>query len=679
MPLRTGLLSGNPRGYALQVQLKWDTDLYRFTRSFVMRFLWMLPVLFLPAVPTPFAQGVAEGLEDARPYYLRDLYLQRDYIPGKNSYIFQKLHRGDRKDLLKLDGSGSVRHIWSTWCRSFEKNTGTEPAKVFLRVYVDGEKSAGLEGKLDEIFLAAERTGARHMPQPAFNYEGAYNLYLPIFFRAGIRIEMEALDDLDEFYVQVDYRKTPAQESPARLSAAREPAGLRLVYKGKGAPEFDRGLTNQKTKVNHTNFTFQLIPGQSSPPLEIGGPGIIRQLSFSGEALDQIQLQMFWDGQKSPAVQAPLKYFFGRFRTIGLFSRSDSADCYLPMPFNRDARIALSLLPGPSRSAAVDVRLTWDEVRELPPGALYFCARYREEKSTTGFQDYIIMRAAGPGLFVGLNLFDSGHNHGGGDAALIDAAGPDPQVLHGICAEDYFSFAWHKTGASHDYAGAPEHESRYRFHFENPYPFKRSLQVRFGTFGDLNPKSVAFWYQGPALEDANTDSWIAPDAPWKVLGPLAMAQSFPAENGPDKMPTTVPLNSPVSIDISWQPALMYSGFLDLCHHYRYFTTRTSGTGFIAGDGQYRAVTELYVPSAASMKWRVGHDDRFALRINGQPQQVFNESAGFQSSIVSVNLNEGWNTVEATFENHENVDWRWPGFSLSLNVQPQDYAKMRWGK
>lgn len=40
-----------------------------------------------------------------------------------------------------------------------------------------------------------------------------------------------------------------------------------------------------------------------------------------------------------------------------------------------------------------------------------------------------------------MNLFDSGHNHGGGDARLVDAGSVEPKVLHGICGEDYFGFA----------------------------------------------------------------------------------------------------------------------------------------------------------------------------------------------------------------------------------------------
>ena len=118
-------------------------------------------------------------------------------------------------------------------------------------------------------------------------------------------------------------------------------------------------------------------------------------------------------------------------------------------------------------------------------------------EKTVGYSQYPVLQIRGKGLFVGMNLFDSGHNHGGGDAALIDAGTAHPHVLHGICGEDYFGFAWHHTGTMTPLTGAPVHERRYRLHLENPYPFSESFQFLFGIFAGLQPKSVAFWYQFP--------------------------------------------------------------------------------------------------------------------------------------------------------------------------------------
>src|SRR3974390_184880 len=54
-------------------------------------------------------------LELARTYFLSDLVKPHRYTPGKNSFLFQTLHEGQKKTLLELTGSGSIRHLWSTW------------------------------------------------------------------------------------------------------------------------------------------------------------------------------------------------------------------------------------------------------------------------------------------------------------------------------------------------------------------------------------------------------------------------------------------------------------------------------------------------------------------------------------------------------------------------------------
>jgi hypothetical protein len=141
-----------------------------------------------------YSQSEASDLTAARHYYLDDLIKPHFYAPGKNSFLFQKLHRGDRRTLLDVRGSGSVRHIWSTWSIPGDDSDIPAPRRVLVRVFVNGEAQPSLAGPLDELCKTAEATGTRFTPLPAFNYKGAFNFYLPVFFEHGIRIEMEATD-----------------------------------------------------------------------------------------------------------------------------------------------------------------------------------------------------------------------------------------------------------------------------------------------------------------------------------------------------------------------------------------------------------------------------------------------------------------------------------------------------
>ncbi len=168
-------------------------------------------------------------------------------------------------------------------------------------------------------------------------------------------------------------------------------------------------------------------------------------------------------------------------------SKPGQSTCLFPMPFRKKARIVIRSLSGAPGHLTVDYSL---EQRPLPDRTLYFHAQYHETESTLGYSQYSVLQAQGEGLFVGMNLFDSGH------------------------------IAWHRTGAMTLLTGAPVHERRYRLHLENPHPFHESFQLSFGVFAGQHPKSLAFWYQlpGPVPES----HWAALDVRWKILGPFGL-------------------------------------------------------------------------------------------------------------------------------------------------------------
>jgi hypothetical protein len=247
-----------------------------------------------------------------------------------------------------------------------------------------------------------------------------------------------------------------------------------------------------------------------------------------------------------PSVHAPLKYFFADFVNAAMESKPGEMTCYFPMPLRHKARIVLSSPFGSPANIVVDYSV---ERRSVSKEVPYFHAIYNDTLKTLGYSQHPVLQIHAKGLFVGMNLFDSGHNHGGGDAALIDAGTAHPRVLHGICGEDYFTFAWHHAGTMTPLTGAPVHERRYRLHLENPYPFSESFQFLFGIFAGLQPKSVAFWYQVPAT--SRQGQWIGRDALCKVLGPLGLETPLPKAVCEQSYETTVVINKPTKLTERW--------------------------------------------------------------------------------------------------------------------------------
>jgi hypothetical protein len=533
------------------------------------------------------------------------------------------------------------------------------PGRVLLRVFVDKQPNPSIVGTVDELCRAAEATGTRFVPLPAFIYKDAYNFYLPIYFKDGIRIEVEALDEIDEFYAQIDYRLERNEEHLTRLVSESTKAGLVLKYTGGPLPSSSR-RNLAVVRLPHASADLRCGKPTGDCAFTIEGPGILRKLTFSGNPPPDLRLEIYWDGDVNPSVHVPLKYFFADFVNVAMESKPGEMTCYFPMPFHHKARIVLS---SPSRSRANIVVDYSVERRSVSKEVPYFHAVYNDTLKTLGYSQYPVLQIRGKGLFVGMNLFDSGHNHGGGDAALIDAGTDHPRVLHGICGEDYFAFAWHHTGTMTPLTGAPVHERRYRLHLENPYPFRESFQILFGIFAGLQPKSVAFWYQVPTA--SRQGQWIGLDAPWKVLGPLGPETSLPNAVSEQSYETTVVINKPTKLTERWQDVRMISGFLDLTYQFRHYALVESGSGFVAGPSRTKLTTYIYSSSLRTVEAILGHDDEVLVQLNGATLSNFSGRSGFGPSPLHIPLRMGWNTLDLVLSNEENDNWRWSGLSLAL--------------
>ena len=622
----------------------------------------LLATVLLVAVPDAEATEVStttqtdqSSLAMSRDYYLNDLLLPQRYAPGKNSFLFQTLNKGQRKTVLELSGSGSVRHFWSTW--SIPGSDAVPTGRVLLRVFVDKQTTPSIVGTVDELCRAAQATNSSFVPFPAFIYKDAYNFYLPIYFSNGIRIEVEALDEINEFYTQIDYRLDQHERHSTRLVSTSTPTGLILKYTGNASAFKERKPAS--TRLSYATAGLQCGLSTEHCEFTIDGPGVIRKLTFRGEFPPDLQLAIYWDDNPNPGVQAPTKYLFADFINVAMESKPGEMTCYFLMPFRQKARIVLSSTSNTPLHIAVDYTLERRSVSKETP---YFHALYRDTQKTLGYSQFPILQIRGRGLFVGMNLFDSGHNHGGGDAALIDAGTAQPRVLHGICGEDYFGFAWHHVGTMTTLTGAPVHERRYRLHLENPYPFNESIQFLFGIFAGLQPKSVAFWYE---FAKTSRHQWTGLEAPWKVLGPLAPNTPLPKAVSDQGYETTVAINKPTKITTHWQDAQMLSGFLDLTYQFRHYALTESGSGFVAGTSTTKLTTYIYSCSDRTISAILGHDDAVLVQANGITLSDFSQNYGFAPSSLSIPLRTGWNTLDLILSNDENTNWRWSGLSLAL--------------
>ena len=315
----------------------------------------------------------------------------------------------------------------------------------------------------------------------------------------------------------------------------------------------------------------QIAPGQTLTLLDAAGPGMVSHIwttiaSDDPHHLKALVLRMYWDGEASPSVLAPVGDFFGlglgdyfQYESIPLSVGSDKAlNCFFPMPFQKHARITVTNEGGRKVDAFyfnIDYRIY---PHPLSPGTLYFHAQYRQatpargwtnrwqsnsdplvdgKKNPDGQDNYVWLEATGRGHYVGVTMSVLQNQDGwwgeGDDMFFID--GETRPSINGTGSEDYFLGAWDFGDRPFSYGlyGAPVkgaevaggRSSVYRFHLDSPITFTRSLRATI-EHGHANHRSdnyfsVAYWYQ------------TEPHAAFPPLPPL-----------PERIPRVYPVGGP---------------------------------------------------------------------------------------------------------------------------------------
>lgn len=318
-------------------------------------------------------------------------------------------------------------------------------------------------------------------------------------------------------------------------------------------PDWLSTLPQAKDYVQHRSSSYDrsggnadfraIAPSETLTLLDDSGPGIISHIwvtiaSDDPDHLKALVLRMYWDGEATPSVEAPIGDFFGLglgeyhlYQSAPLQVGSDKAlNCFFPMPFQKRARITVTN-EGAIKTDAfyfnIDYRVYG---QSLPADQLYFHAQYRQaapahgttnqwktngdmddRKNLDGAGNYVWMEATGRGHFVGVTMSVLQNQDKwwgeGDDMFFVD--GERLPSINGTGSEDYFLGAWDFGGHPFAYElyGAPVvgselaggRSSVYRFHLDSPIPFTKSLRATI-EHGHANHRSdnyysVAYWYQ----------------------------------------------------------------------------------------------------------------------------------------------------------------------------------------
>lgn len=625
------------------------------------------------------AQSTNDDLANLRGSALDDLFVLRDYRAGKVSFVESPerhsgvwTNRGYRYTLLDFKGMGSIRHIWTT--------RGIGEPYFDWEFYVDGETNPSVRVKdIDMI------RGARSYPIPVAptNYiplqNRAFNFYLPVPFEKSLRLDVvQQQETFWLWFCQIDYRLRDASMRGTRLISHGESNTLAFSYLG--LPEQRRQTpASSLPRWLNTLQPATVKSGQTVMIARFDGPAMVRELRLKWSEGSNLRLLMRYDEAVTFAVNSPLDRFFGPFKGVSFFQHAtNESSCYLPMPFQKT--MELFIQNEGSKEARIEGVIQAEKIPGFAPSWGYFHARHQPTPKTDGHRPHQVLYVRGRGHWVGMTLYKTGHDHGGGDFAVIDGEGPEPAFLHGVNGEDYFTFAWFGQGAHHPYAMAQSNDAgRYRHHLENVYPFHQSLAIEWGAFAGLSPESVAVWYQDSPADTTLPDGDRQDSVEWDVFGPVPIP---PGEAGKPLADPFSVLPAVTNLDAgkkyqcllvkekfttSWMKEWSVGPMLNLTYVARH-STEVGSEAELGGMGHaYLARRFMEADRDKMVTCLVAHDDPLEIWVNDkriyQGQQFFN---GFESTTISLPLHQGKNEILVRLTNYFNRDFNWAGFLFRPN-------------
>lgn len=436
--------------------------------------------------------------------------------------------------MAEMQGPGCIWRIWSA------------NPQGRIRFYLDGAPKPTFECDFNELFSGRVEGFPRPLVWQRRIVLGGDNpasdSYVPIPYARSCKV---TADRPHNQYYHIGYTTYPKGTGIETFSLdrdAREQAAMQRVCKALSNCGEDPQL-GRDVQVEEDSVT--VYPGETVD-LEIPGPAIIRQCmakvaSEERWARRKIRLQVYWDDEERPSVDAPIGDFFGdaweeaRYRSLPLGITDDLNYCYWRMPFEKSARFVVT--NSGNRPAGLRYRIAY-ESGPIPARAARFHAKWRRDRHSTEF-DYPVLVCEGRGKFVGMVLFPDnivGGWWGEGDEKVYVDGEKFPSTF-GTGSEDYFGDAWGILFFTNALHGSPtpggwntrRRQSCYRWHIADSIPFEKSFRFTIENYSALGRgeirndySSMAYWYQVPGGSDFFAPTTVEDRIPQGPIQPGAI-------------------------------------------------------------------------------------------------------------------------------------------------------------
>jgi hypothetical protein len=445
--------------------------------------------------------------------------------------IFVRKEPGRRYVMLDTKGRGCIDRFWTVY-----KKGNPELVNYDLLIYIDNDEKPAIKVDLNDFFngkhspFVEPLTGRCGFGKEHAMMRSSY-CQTPIGFEKSCKIVVVQRDPEDKyswrtpkdpyghrplFFYQIAYRLCEA-DVPVKTFTwdldANEKAALEKVKKLWGncgqSPWQTTDLVRSESK------TFTVGEGQGAELLQIGTPGILREILIQVKPendtvaarqalIESLWIDMTWDDAEKPQVSAPISVFFmgpdDKVNTTGFWigCKDRQYYCYLPMPFFKNAKIAVRSTKSAPANTQIIAKFGWSQSAPTANDALFHANRYDYPSTPDGTKHVMTLETTGRGHVIGIS---SDHRANCEDDDCWRFDGEETASVYGTGTEDFFNFAW----GLGDLQALPMHGMRipfgdpakrglrndggafaYRFHTTAAYPFKKSIKfswVRESTRG----------------------------------------------------------------------------------------------------------------------------------------------------------------------------------------------------
>ncbi|MDP8255632.1 MAG: DUF2961 domain-containing protein [Candidatus Alcyoniella australis] len=422
--------------------------------------------------------------------------------------LFSPLYRDEQgqRVLLDVEGPGCVYDLWFTLI-NFAKD---------LRCQVDGELLVDMP--IADVFNSVQAPFIFPLAGNDDQSSGGFYSYAPICFEHSLKL---ATSGRPHFFHAL-YQRYPEGSAIEPYDPEPDPAKLSALL-----DLLDPTLLGRDPKTDLTSSVLlgapALEPGQSAELAALEGAGWIAALrlglaGLSLEQLEQVQLQIFFDGAQQPQVSARLSLLCGASGTwegmrsllAGIYDDpvlGPTAYLYFPMPYFKGARVMLH--NASELAAPIEYSIA---LRNEPPliDALTFHALQREQYPTLLGRDYIVLDVPGRGVDLGQvqRMIGADLSYLEGDERIYVDGSRWP-AIYGTGTEDYYQGGWYfdrgpftlatHGNANHLYLGLLEQSTCYRLHLGDAIVFRNGIvhgieHDMFNIYSGEHYASVAFYY-----------------------------------------------------------------------------------------------------------------------------------------------------------------------------------------